>query len=72
MVGGFRRRSAVGVADVDQSLSTDDQYRRDFLFLLCQLGLTRFKLFATNAFRREKGVIFSMESGYGKTLYDQQ
>jgi len=40
------------------------------LFLLCQLTLTRFKLFATNAFRREKGVIFSMESDYGKTLYD--
>jgi len=43
-----------------------------YLVLLCQLGLTRFKLFAINGFRREKGVIFSMESGYGKTLYDQQ
>ena len=41
-----------------------------FLILLCQFALTRFKLFVINAFRHEKGVFFSMESGNGKTLYD--
>ena len=56
------------IAEAGNILSDTDTI--NLIVLLCQLGLTRFKLFAINAFRRKKGVNFSMESDYGKTLYD--